>query len=392
MGFRLLWMGFLGLLPSALAFGIWSSGGGDTHLDQGNPWFLGDVATVSYCLEQSPDFTVHEDESAVVVMNAFAYWQEEFGFAAYVTKDRKRQQGTQNFQPTEDCSNADIRFQFGNLHPDQLAWLQSQGKKRQDFVGIAVRTHYDSRNMRGKGFIYISPDFGPNAFSRKSTKPIWADGSYGNLHKILVHELGHVFGIPHSNNEEITNDVMATQYPKAIGSGKVRGGSNINTIPGYFQNRHTFGSSGYLTVGVRDYTYDQGCGNQAADFYGLAPTGFSGVTFLRDPAQSNILFTYAGSIFGSITLDQKIQDSYTPVVKYFLPENQTRFPNYGDLFAVGANSRETLYSGTFRNDKNATERQVTVTLSPKYYKFGISGIMAGKVAKCITNPLAMLNP
>ena len=64
------------------------------------------------------------------------------------------------------------------------------------YVGITVRTGYDEVELRGKGFIYIGSDKA-TADSASSTKleGVWTNDSVLTL--AVIHELGHVFGIPH---------------------------------------------------------------------------------------------------------------------------------------------------------------------------------------------------
>ncbi|MBI3543315.1 MAG: hypothetical protein HY075_08605 [Deltaproteobacteria bacterium] len=145
--------------------------------------------------------------------------------------------GTQDFVAV-DCANhedagVDLTFQLGyeTLDARQRAFLADARK----YVGIAVRTSYDEVNLRGKGFIYISSDRGPNRFDADtigSGSPFvaapWAFN--GLLYRVLAHELGHVFGIPHlggsvRNFSSTHNDphdlqktfaLMSEQYPEEI--------------------------------------------------------------------------------------------------------------------------------------------------------------------------------
>lgn len=78
---------------------------------------------------------------------------------------------------------------------------------------MSVRTRYDDVNLRGGGFIYVSADSGPLAYSNEFLRHgAWHLGKGGLLFKVLVHELGHVFGLPHMN-ESI---VMHERFPERV--------------------------------------------------------------------------------------------------------------------------------------------------------------------------------
>jgi hypothetical protein len=67
-----------------------------------------------------------------------------------------------------------------------------------NFAAISVRTDYDQAQLRGEGFIYVSPVHGRLSFRGAVGKPdLWSWGGGAKLYAILLHELGHVFGLPH---------------------------------------------------------------------------------------------------------------------------------------------------------------------------------------------------
>jgi hypothetical protein len=66
-------------------------------------------------------------------------------------------------------------------------------------AALAVQTAYDKSALRGRGFIYMSPDVGPRALAgAKSVERPWSRLD-GQLFKVtILHELGHVAGLQHN--------------------------------------------------------------------------------------------------------------------------------------------------------------------------------------------------
>lgn len=229
------------------AAGNWSSGGGELIKDAHNPWFLENTKEVSYCIvvdEKNVSAPKHKIESLVRL--AIDNWKKDFSKARTVERYYQNQLlqlkiATQIFKAVDCASNPDLRFQFGVLSRDQFQYLGTPTK----YIGIAVRTDYDPVNLKGRGFIYISPDSGPLKYedSQEFVENPW---SYdGLLHKTIMHELGHVFGLQHSNRR---SEVMSTQYLEQI-LGK-------DASPSY---RRLDSLSSYLNIQLPDERESQYC-------------------------------------------------------------------------------------------------------------------------------------
>ncbi len=105
--------------------------------------------------------------------------------------------GTQSFIEVACGTNdIDLQFQFGyeTLTPEQKTFLKDPSK----YVGVAVRTAYDPVQIRGKGFIYVASDTGPNAYRNNGTLVSKAWSQPKLLQYVILHELGHIFGLPHA--------------------------------------------------------------------------------------------------------------------------------------------------------------------------------------------------
>ncbi len=169
------------------------SSGADLIKDGINPWWLQNTKEVKYCLEVEPGFSVTQVKLQSIVEKAFSYWKIQFKVQEELPSQSTPLIATQNF--VLNCENADLHFKFGlgTILPDEKTYLPEPDKT----VGLAVRSSYDKVNLRGKGFIYLASD-------KASKRGLGVVNGVENPWKydglvfwMLVHELGHVFGIPH---------------------------------------------------------------------------------------------------------------------------------------------------------------------------------------------------
>lgn len=246
----------LALLCSILPFsalartGDWgSAGGGEFLRDLHNPWFVKGVSEVRYCLRIDPaGFSASPAKVAELSERAFAYWKGQLA-----TRAAEIGVGTQAFTLNRECTgHEDLTLLFGHgaLSEAQLKLFTDNGEDPLDYVGIAIRTAYDKESLRGRGFVFISSDQGEHIYNRGQgvARKLW---SYdGLLFRALQHELGHVFGISHTDE-----GFMAADFPENM----VRNYRRYRTVgeTPFFEpasrfdscDEHTFMSSGACVQG-----------------------------------------------------------------------------------------------------------------------------------------------
>jgi hypothetical protein len=188
---------------SASQGGGWHSSGGELFGDEKNPWFVSNTTEVKYCVKvDTASVNASPDTVRRLIADAFQYWKGEFSRSIQLPKGHVAI-ATQNFSEV-DCALkiADIDFLigYGTLDSDQVGHLVDPSK----YVGVTVRTDYDTVNLRGKGFVYIASDFGPHSYMtadlRKYTLLPDAWKKEPLLFYAILHELGHVFGLPHTGS------------------------------------------------------------------------------------------------------------------------------------------------------------------------------------------------
>lgn len=176
--------------------GGWVIGGGELIEDASNPWFLNNKPTVSYCvLVDEVNFGLSQAKVETFVHRGLQFWMRQFKDSA--ERHPEFPLGKQVFVQ-EPCSSAtELKFQFGYLDLEQLSNLENVDRK----IAVTVRTAYDRVSLRGKGFLYLSPERGPlRVVNPNGIQNQWSfkNGTIAQL--VLIHELGHIFGIKHSDS------------------------------------------------------------------------------------------------------------------------------------------------------------------------------------------------
>ena len=185
--------------------------GGEVNSNAQNPWFLENTKTLRYCIRIDEDhFGISGRQADAIIQRAIHYWKLEFDLA-FPGEFKLATQVFVRSECSEDLQdeNIDLHFQLGTLTAKQETFLAEPTK----YVGAAVRTDYDEVNLRAKGFVYISPQTGRLALKQPGIVSLrWEIYNSKLLYYTLVHELGHVFGIPHRGRS--WTNIMSVESPE----------------------------------------------------------------------------------------------------------------------------------------------------------------------------------
>jgi hypothetical protein len=211
----------------------WSGSGGRLSNDGDNPWWVGNTTRIAYCIQtDARNFGIPIDRLQELVPKALGYWQRNLANAFKTwswddgnsvpapENDIAMKVGGQTFYEVPCTTEHDLTFQFGVMSPEQIQKLGEFGAP-QDYVGLAIRTDYDQLQMRGKGFVYIAPEYGELMPNLRDLQPrVWSANGEWRFMRVLIHELGHVFGIQHWDTTYAATGeyglLMSADYPEFL--------------------------------------------------------------------------------------------------------------------------------------------------------------------------------
>lgn len=359
--------------------GSWSSGGGEILEHAQNPWFLDtpSSAPVTYCVTSATDFAVPQSGLETVVQNALRWWDNEFSNAHYPDNDIPLADGrmiklrvllnTTRFVQ-EPCSDStDLAFQFGSLTTAQEAEFDRLQVDLQRYVALTIRTDY-SDALRGKGFIYVSPDRGPNAFKGQNVRPnAWTDrdSQYSTLQMVLTHELGHVFGLSHA----ATNDsIMSARMAEVMVSDRF---GDIYNLQSFALGAVFFPKAGTLYENCRAEGEDK----DLRAFFEI-PRDLTCIRVMRNLNQLIVDARFDDESpwkrIGIARFSDGGDRRHSNLVTLWLPNTQTVFPTIPPFVSslAGPSSSEVQQSAQFEFAETRRKKPIFIQASARYVQVG----------------------
>jgi hypothetical protein len=194
--------------------GGWSGNGGDFQLEGHNIWFIGNKL-IPYCIESSESYPLGLSDLKELVSESVSDWKSFFelygleknglakGFKgpranALSFIDKKNRGLNFNFKEVP-CGKEKVKFLFGKENDLIRAYraLATEGA-----LGLALRGNYNHKTYENPGVVWVAN------FSKESRK----------IKHMLLHELGHVFGMPH-NSVFVMDENIALKMASGSGHG-----------------------------------------------------------------------------------------------------------------------------------------------------------------------------
>lgn len=353
---------------SSLAGG-WGSGGGENIGDLHNPWFLGNTKLVTYCIQVDSD-SISASKTTIqhLVSDSIQQWQKLFARYQENNSSNLVVLGSQTWLEVKCGSAVDVQFKFGwgTLNSDEKAYL-SMGGSPERYIGISVRTHYNEVNLRGKGFIYIASDLGPNAFEAESGQ-IETPWHYPALIQAeLLHELGHVNGFSHLSANLIPDfrrGLMSEYFPQAVLQKwmwqGVRSGLKSNFKLGelFFPDEFEICAPSIEALKILKLNKHISCLDFKLNFTsGL----FSSVSVF---SRSNLA---SPQLVATIILGNQARWTSQNDISVYLSKNQTVFPNQKNVPYIFGPSSET-YEGSAQYSSTGSKVSLYLAISGDGFK------------------------
>lgn len=358
----------------------WAVGGGEVKGDAVNPWFIQNTAALYYCIESAPEFEAGENgerrQLEWLVAQAFDYWKKEF-----VVDQRALdiKVGTQLLVYHPRCNDlTDVRFQFGFLSDDQLSTLVGKGINVRKNVALSVRTEYSTINMKAKGFVYLAPRAGELRPEGRYSPP-W-NTSIDAIYKTLVHEIGHIYGVPHSS------DLLDVMF-EGQGESLVQNDPETTRTGGIRMPLSKFGFREALDSIVA-YTVCQ-MTKETREFYGLSSNA-KGVSWRTQGLDTLLVQEDSCSdsadhdlrTIGRITIDRtgvSFRANFSGI-RAWLPADQTVLPRReGDTqLRHGLLPMTRTFRATYNSDSGKVTRSLLLELEPSRNTFNLYSFLDGK--------------
>lgn len=192
--------------------GVIEGNGGEYITNEQNPWFLGSTS-VSYCIILDPAaFSVSLDQARVAIKEAIETWGDIVRYSLPYNKltprfllAKKNIWGLSTAFTEVPCSqDHELEFRLGVMDSDIAEALTYTARS---VVALSYRTQYSDETGRAKGKIWVSADLGDQRYSGPNEGPGFWTKNF-NLVNVLIHELGHIFGLSH-----MEAGLMAEDFP-----------------------------------------------------------------------------------------------------------------------------------------------------------------------------------
>lgn len=188
--------------------GGWVSGGAGFNKSQDNIWYLG-TGSMKYCYLRAEDYPINDQEIEDLIIESFMNWQNFFKKYEmvsntlrvptrknYVLHGGSSSKMAHNFVSIGHCPKEENKGKVGEVLHLYFGVTNKiiDGYKlfsAETSLGVAIRPKFNHKTYRNGGYLWIG-----NVSSDKK-----------RIKHLLLHELGHVFGMKHNSVFVMNEDV-----------------------------------------------------------------------------------------------------------------------------------------------------------------------------------------
>lgn len=175
--------------------------GGDYYRKTyGDAWFRDEAKTIKVCFELSPQFKLNDEEKLKdYISYSMSTWKEYLKKQNIDARWNSRLKITTNFQVEIECNGSeDLTFYFGVINP----LIKKDMTRYYRPMAFSSRTKAIKEDKWTKGYVWVQvgdkiPDF--------------KGWSASSLKRILLHEVGHIYG-----NDHVSETIMRKDIAHAI--------------------------------------------------------------------------------------------------------------------------------------------------------------------------------
>lgn len=354
----------------------WVGGGGRFIQDADNPWFIQNTPLVNYCIKvDEANFGLPIARLRTLSAEAFQFWKKQV--ASIQQTSFQTMQGataiikvaTQVFREVGCNDNPELVLQFGVLDQPQRDFLGDPT----DFAAVSIRTDYDPVNLKGKGFIYLSPQSGPLRLKESRMSQPWTTENGALAQIFLAHELGHVFGFQHDDTFLMTSQITDLLQRRAV------------DVPYLSSQFRKMLNGPDLLFGVKMYEYQtSGRPDLYRSLWGSA--GEDTVSYALEDGVFKVSAWNNGNgsaskrLIGQARLVRKDFGPQRTVGYFWFPPQQAVFPGFvgSGTYWYGSTPPPPRYEGEYRSLDGSVSRTIKVSVLDAHNYFDVGGEFEGK--------------
>lgn len=179
---------YIFVLVSLNSYAGISTNGGNITTDQDNVWYLGDK-TINYCVERNPTFSINLSEGRQLIRESINDWVlffRKYELDQMMFNNLKNGMNLKlslQFNEIDKCNDDPelLRFELGADDADVKRALALDNQA--NALALAIRQDYNHETYRNGGRIWIRS----------------ANLNKHQVKHLLLHELGHIFGMAHDS-------------------------------------------------------------------------------------------------------------------------------------------------------------------------------------------------